>query len=296
MTESSVGSSSEANSPVSSATMEKIEGKIEELDKTMGNLDIGEAMRHLDLDQKDFTTRSGGVSGNMHQVCVIISEAAEENNDDGKLVVDTQGNNPKSNSGKEKEKVYVSAGEWRIIMSAINHGTEVPANSRREVFMGYQYALHQHKKKLQAEKSKLRKSQESYSASSKSYWSEYGETSDSSKERHREPKHNRRKVARGREEERARSISAPLSDEEENFVHETPEAALVAAQAYLLTTWPELGDPREHMHQAAIKSLGLVEDKLRQCSSEKKFDILRGSGKEESKLPILAKSIKRLIR
>jgi hypothetical protein len=84
--------------------------------------------------------------------------------------------------------------------------------------MGYQYALHQHKKKLLAEKSELRKSQESYSASSRSYLSEYRETSDSSKERHREPKHSRRKTTRGTEEERARSISAPLSDEEENFV------------------------------------------------------------------------------
>jgi flagellum-specific peptidoglycan hydrolase FlgJ len=136
--------------------------------------------------------------------------------------------------------------------------------------MGYQYSLHQHKKKLLAEKSELRKNQESYSTSSRSYWSDYDEASDSSKERHCEPKHNRRKVARGREEERARSISAPLSDEEENFVQEIPEAALVAAQAYLLTTQPESGDPREHMHQAAIKSLGLVEDKLRQHSSEKK--------------------------
>jgi hypothetical protein len=62
------------------------------------------------------------------------------------------------NSGKEKEKIYVSAGEWRIIMSTIHHGTDVPANSRREVLMGYQYALHQHKKKLRAKKSKLRKS------------------------------------------------------------------------------------------------------------------------------------------
>jgi hypothetical protein len=60
---------------------------------------------------------------------------------------------------KKKEKVYVSAREWRIIMSAINHGTEVPANSRRKVLMGYQYALHQHKKKLLAEKSELRKNQ-----------------------------------------------------------------------------------------------------------------------------------------
>jgi hypothetical protein len=65
MSELSVGSSSEVNSPVSSATMEKREEKIEELDKLMGNLDIGEAMGHLDLDRKDFTTRSGGVSGNI---------------------------------------------------------------------------------------------------------------------------------------------------------------------------------------------------------------------------------------
>jgi hypothetical protein len=152
ISESSVGSSSEANSPISFAAMEKREEKIEELDELMGNLDMGEGMGHLDLDQKDFTTRSGGVSGNVHQVCVIITEAAEENNDDDNLVVDTQGNNPRSNSGKEKEKIYVSAGEWRIIMSTINHGIEVPANSRREVLMGYQYALHQHKQKLQAEK------------------------------------------------------------------------------------------------------------------------------------------------
>jgi hypothetical protein len=37
-------------------------------------------------------------------------------------------------------------------MSVINHGTEVPANSRREVLMGYQYALHQHRKKWREEK------------------------------------------------------------------------------------------------------------------------------------------------
>jgi hypothetical protein len=52
-------------------------------------------------------------------------------------VVNTQGGNPKNNQMKEKERVYVSAGEWRIIMSAINHGTRIPADSRREVLMGY---------------------------------------------------------------------------------------------------------------------------------------------------------------
>jgi hypothetical protein len=51
-------------------------------------------------------------------------------------------------------------------MSAINHNTEVPANSRREVLMGYQYALHQHKKKLREEKDEIRRSQENNSVSS----------------------------------------------------------------------------------------------------------------------------------
>jgi hypothetical protein len=106
---------------------------------------------------------------------------------------------------------------------------------------------------------------------------------DSSKERHREPKHSRRKIARGREEERARSMSTPLSDEEENFVQETLEAALVAPQAFLLTTWPEPEDLREHMHQATIKSLGLVEDKLRQHSSEKKSTYYKDQGKKNQR-------------
>jgi hypothetical protein len=55
-------------------------------------------------------------------------------------------------------------------------------------------------------------------------------------ERHQEPKHNRRTAARAREEDRTRSISAHPSDVEEDFAQETPEAALLAAQAYLLTT------------------------------------------------------------
>jgi hypothetical protein len=43
-------------------------------------------------------------------------------------------------------------------MLAINRGTRIPMDSRREVLMGYQYALHQHKKKLLEEKSELRRS------------------------------------------------------------------------------------------------------------------------------------------
>jgi hypothetical protein len=77
-------------------------------------------------------------------------------------------------------------------MSAINHGTEVPADSWREVLMGYQYALHQHRKKLREEKDEFRRIQENNSVSSGAYWDEYNNASESSKERHRDPKHSMR--------------------------------------------------------------------------------------------------------
>jgi hypothetical protein len=85
-----------------------------------------------------------------------------------------------------------------------------------------------------------------------------------------------------REESRVRSISVHPSDDED-FVQETPEAALVAAQAYLLTTQPEPLDLQEHMHQAAIRSLGLVEDRLRKHPLEKKATHHKDKGKENFK-------------
>jgi hypothetical protein len=57
-------------------------------------------------------------------------------------VINSQNHNQGTSHRKEREKVYVSAGEWRIIKSAVNHGTAKPVDSRREVLMGYQYALH----------------------------------------------------------------------------------------------------------------------------------------------------------
>jgi hypothetical protein len=127
------------------------------------------------------------------------------------------------------------------------------------------------------------RSRDNNSTSSGGYWDEYNDASESSMERHRDPKHSRRTTARIREESYTKSLSAHPSDEEEDFVHETPEAALVAAQTYLLTTQPKPGDPREHMHQAAIRSLGLIENKLRGNPSEKKVTHHKERRKEEFK-------------
>jgi hypothetical protein len=121
------------------------------------------------------------------------------------------------------------------------------------------------------------------SAPSEGYWSEYSNSSESSMERQRDPRHNRRTKTQIREESYAKSQSPHQSEEEEDFVQETPEAALVAAHAYLLTTQLEPGDPREHMHQAAIRSLRLVEDKLMGKLLEEKVTRGKGRRKEESK-------------
>jgi hypothetical protein len=61
--------------------------------------------------QRDFTTGSGGVSRNICQLCVIITEAAEENDHADNAEVNAQVDKSRSNGKKEKEKIRVSTGE-----------------------------------------------------------------------------------------------------------------------------------------------------------------------------------------
>jgi hypothetical protein len=145
--ESSEGSSSEVNSPVSLG-----EAQIAEGDKIREKFDLEAKALKTYNSTKDFAAGNSDVSKRVHQLCVIITEADKENNIERNNGVDRQVDKIKENNKKEKEKVHVSAGEWRIIISAINHGTEVPEGSRREVLMRYQYVLHQHRKKLREER------------------------------------------------------------------------------------------------------------------------------------------------
>jgi hypothetical protein len=74
---SSVGSYSEANSPVSPAATENLQEKLKESDKT-GREPIAKAALDKPCDKsRDFASRSNGVSRSVHQLCVIIIEAAE---------------------------------------------------------------------------------------------------------------------------------------------------------------------------------------------------------------------------
>jgi hypothetical protein len=116
---SSVGSSSEANSPVNLAAIENLQGKLEKPDEigqeTIVEEEVGKS--------RDIASRSSGVFRSVHQLCVIITEAAEEeNNHTGNKEVDMQVDKIRSNGKKEKEKVHVSAGEWRMIMTPSTTG------------------------------------------------------------------------------------------------------------------------------------------------------------------------------
>jgi hypothetical protein len=181
--ESSEGSSSEVSSPVS---LEK--APIAEGDKVRENFDSEERAYQMHSNARDFAVESSGVF-KVHQLCVIITEPEEENNSEGNKKIGRQVDKIKEHNKKEKEKVHVSAGEWRMIKSAINHDTEVPEGSRREVLMGYQYALYQHRKKLREERDIV--FQDNNSTSREEYWEDYSEDSEYSRERRGDPKHNR---------------------------------------------------------------------------------------------------------
>jgi hypothetical protein len=201
---SSVGSSSKVNSSVSLTATEDMVETLKEFDETQGKPNIEEAVAKTHDSSRDFAIENNGIFRSVHQLCVIITEAAEEDNHEGNKEVDLQVDKLRSNSKKEKEKIHVT-GEWRIIMSAINHGTEVPADLRKKVLMGYQYALHQHKNKLREKRDMFMRSRGDNSTSSGGYWDEYIDASESSMERYRDPKHSRRTTTQVREESYAKS-------------------------------------------------------------------------------------------
>jgi hypothetical protein len=123
--------------------------------------------------------------------------------------------------------------------------------------------------------------QDNNSISREEYWDDYSEDSKYGRERRGDPKHNRGATARSREERYSRSPTPQLEEDEDDFIQETPEAALIAAQAYLLTTRPKPGDPREDMHRAVIRSLGIVESKIREKGPETKSTSCKEKQKEK---------------
>jgi hypothetical protein len=182
MSESSVGSSSEANSPVSFATTEIAGGKIIEVDENMENLDLGDQLEdlmicHDDASDKSTDTWKTGLElhedddsifsrfnskfDNRYQVLAIIGDNSEELDENNNPVLNPANVNRGANHLAEgeaadslasMEKVQLSAEEWRIIKIAMEHGVPIPTDASKNMLLGYHYALRQQSKQLAKER------------------------------------------------------------------------------------------------------------------------------------------------
>jgi hypothetical protein len=153
--------------------MENIEDKIEELDKTMENLDLGKQSEDfmiccgnisnkstdtwktgLELHEDNQTTLSSCSSkfNNQYQILTIIGDNSEEFDDNNNLVLNpanmTRGANhlaegDTADSLTNRAKIRLSAKEWNIIKATIEHGAAIPVDASKDVLLGYHYTLQQ---------------------------------------------------------------------------------------------------------------------------------------------------------
>jgi hypothetical protein len=146
----------------------------------------------------------------------------------------------------------------------VEHGTPIPTETSKNMLLGYHYALRQQSKQLAKERIEVQKIGDSAIAASKAYHKACSDASYTNSRRH--CRHGSR--FENLEYSERQSLSKNLDssflsvDEQGNIIPKTPEAALVAAQAYLHKTRPNPGDPREHMHRAALQGLKMVGNKL----------------------------------
>jgi hypothetical protein len=310
MSESSEGSSNKVNSSFSLA--EAKEGKIAGGDETMENFDLEVQLKDLIIYHDDNSDQSidswkMGLElseddnsifsshniklDNRYQILAIAEDNSEELDDNNNPVLNPANINKGANHLAEGEtadslamrvKVRLSEDEWRTINTAMEHGTPIPANSSQNMLLGYHYTLRQQAKQLAKERIEIQKRKDSAIAAS-----------DAARRAHSDASYiNRRHHRYGSRYEnlgysKSQSISKKLDssflsvDEQGNIIPKTPEAALLAAQAYLHTTRPNPGDPREHMHRAALNGLNIVGNKL---SAEKK-EAYRNKGTHKPRSP-----------
>jgi hypothetical protein len=292
MLESSEGSSSEENLPISLGEVQK--GEIAEGDETMENFNTRVQLEDImicldDISDKSTDTWKTGLEvsedgnsifssfnsniGKQCQVLAIVGDNSEEFDKNNNPVLNPANIDRGANHLAEgqtveslttREKIRLSVDEWRIIREAIEHDTPIPSNSSKGMLLGYHYALRQQAKQLAKEKIEIQQRKESAIAASNAACRARSDAS------HTNARRNHRHGSRyeNLKYSERQSISKNLDssflsvDEQGNIIPKTPEAALVAAQAYLLTTRPRPGDPREHMHRAALNGLNMVGHKL----------------------------------
>jgi hypothetical protein len=171
MLESSKGSSSEVNTPVSFT--ETKEEEIAGGDETMENFDLEVQLEdlmicHDDTSDKSIDTWKTGLElheddssifssfnsklDNRYQVLAIVGDNSEELDKNNNPVLNPANVNKGANYLAEgetvdslatREKVQLSVTEWRAIKTAVEHGMPIPTNASKNMLLGYHYALRQ---------------------------------------------------------------------------------------------------------------------------------------------------------
>jgi hypothetical protein len=214
MLESSEGSSSEVNLPVSFTSTEIEEGKITEGDEIMENFDLEVQLEdlmicHDDTSDKSTDTWKTGLElheddnsifssfnsklDNRYQVLAIIGDNSEELDENNNPVLNPTKVNRGANHLAEgetadslvsREKIRLSVDEWRIIKTAVEHGTPIPTDASKNMLLGYHYALRQRSKQLAKERIEIQKRRDSAIAASEAYHKARSDASYTNSRRH----------------------------------------------------------------------------------------------------------------
>jgi hypothetical protein len=194
MSESSEGSSSEVNSPLS--FVEAKEGKIAGGDKTMKSFDLEVQLEDLTIYHDDNSDQSidswkmglelseddnsifsshNSKLDNRYQVLAIAENNSKELDNNNNPVLNPANINRGANHLAKGEtadsltmrvKVRLSEEEWRTINAAVEHGTPIPTNSSQNMLLGYHYALRQQAQQLAKERIEIQKRKDSAIAAS----------------------------------------------------------------------------------------------------------------------------------
>jgi hypothetical protein len=191
MSESSEGSSSEVNSPVSFAEIETEERKFAEGDETMENFDLEVQLEDLMIYHDDTSEKStdtwktrlelheddssifssfNNKVDNRYQVLAIVGDNSEELDENNNPVLNpaninrganylTEGETADSLANREKVRLLVD--EWRTIKTALEYCTPIPNNASKNMLLGYHYALRQQSKQLAKERIEIHKRRDS---------------------------------------------------------------------------------------------------------------------------------------
>jgi hypothetical protein len=211
--------------------------------------------------------------GKQCQVLAIVGDNSEEFDENNNPMLNPANIDRRANHLAEgqtaeslttREKIQLSVDEWQIIREAVEHGMPIPSNSSKDLLLGYHYALRQQAKQLAKEKIEIQQRKESAIAASNAARRARSDASHTNARRNRQHGSRYENLEYSERQSISKNLDSSflLVDEQGNILPKTPEAALVAAQAYLLTTRPSPGDPREHMHRAALNGLNMEGHKL----------------------------------